>query len=150
MWVDFSDDVLGGCLKKVMCVLYRAESMKTYICRHSFIPLSPKTFFSDDLKHCLLSRSPKSALRRTDGRRVPCRFLRRRCRRFSTVCLYKNCQNDSGLIPISFRDLINDPSISTSPVVEAAWLKPTFRYLILRPCTISLIIRLALSPVVAV
>ena len=51
----------------------------------TYTPLPPKTLFSDGLKqpkHCLLSRSPKSALRRTDGRRVPCRFLRRRCRRF--------------------------------------------------------------------
>ena len=93
----------------------------SFSCRIQVSDLQLEWFsFSDDLKHCLLSRSPKSALRRTDGRRVPCRFLRRRCRRFSTVCLYKKCQNDSGLIPISFRDLINDPFISTSPVVEAA------------------------------
>lgn len=37
----FPDDISGGRLKKVMCILRMAESIKTYICCHSRVGRNP-------------------------------------------------------------------------------------------------------------
>lgn len=78
----FPDDISGGRLKKIVYFVYGKIKKNVYLPSFSYSVLLSQTFFSDGLKRCPLSQSPESAPRRTDGRRVPCRFLHRRYLRF--------------------------------------------------------------------